>query len=75
MKEIKAVIIPTLLELDARYCEAMVQADNEPAKRLLEHVGFSPKSEVLTNYGAFGKDFVLFAISNPGDIPNVFTKN
>lgn len=63
IREVKEIVVPTLLDLEARYCEAMVQADNQPARRFLEWIGFVPKSEVLTNYGAFGKDFILYALT------------
>lgn len=63
LKEIREIVVPTLLEAEARYCEAHVLADNLPAQAMLERVGFRRKSEVLTNYGAFGKDFIIYAVT------------
>lgn len=71
IKEIKEIVIPVLLDHGARYCEAMVMASNKPAQRLLKMIGFRAQSNVLTNYGAFGKDFMLFAITDRGEINNV----
>ena len=73
VKEIRHVIAPVLLDFGARYLEAHVMASNIPAQRLLERLGFKCVSEVLTNYGAFGKDFLLYAIRNREDC-HVFLK-
>lgn len=73
LKEVHHVIIPTLIDQGARYCEAHVLADNLPAQAMLKRIGFSAKSSVLTNYGAFGKDFVLFAVTRE-ELTHVFFK-
>jgi RimJ/RimL family protein N-acetyltransferase len=71
LKEIRHIVVPTLLEHGARYCEAHVLASNIPAQTLLKRVGFRQKSELLTNYGAFGKDFILFAVTRE-ELSNVY---
>lgn len=63
IKEAREVAVPVLLQHGARYCQAHVMVDNDDAKRLLKWVGFRQTSEVLTNYGAFGKDFELWSIT------------
>lgn len=62
-REIQKVVIPALLESGARWMECRVWNDNQPAKDFLEWFGFRQMSEVMTGWGTFGKDFVLYGIT------------
>lgn len=71
VRELREFALPALLELGTTYCEAHVMASNLEAQRFLRYIGFTQRSDVLKKYGAFDKDFVLYAISEE-ELPNVF---
>ncbi len=73
IREMREVVMPTLLDLDARYVQAHVLASNAAGRRLLEFIGFRCRSEILKAYGAFGDDFILYTMTDE-DLPNVFRK-
>lgn len=70
IKHARRVLMPSLLDLGARYCEAHVHADNVPAQRFLEALGFKARSGILEDYGAFGQPFILYAVTKK-ELPDV----
>lgn len=70
LKNVRNLVIPSLIDLGARYCEAYVHAGNVPAQRFLASLGFRARSDVLENYGSFGEAFILYAVTRE-DLPHV----
>lgn len=68
------LLLPSMLDLGARYCEAHVHAGNVAAQRFLERLGFRARSSVLENYGAFGEPFILYAVTRE-ELPDVLRES